>query len=133
MVKASNRRRSRLLFDVLILVIVIAIIFGVFLYLGAFEKPEQTTHELTYQVKGSSAVAVITYTREDGTTSQAEEYSIPWHLTINAKKSLIVVLTAGNPSQAGTIECKLILDGREWKSETASAPNDKVSCAGLVP
>lgn len=133
MVEAPNRRKSRLLLDIVILVIVITIIFGVFYYLGVFDKPNPSPHTLTYQVKGSSAIAIITYTREDGTTTKAEEMSIPWHLSIKAKPSLVVVLTAGNPSQAGTIECKLILDGKEWKSDTATAPNDKVSCAGIVP
>ncbi len=133
MVETSNRRRPRILIDVLILVVVVTIILGIFYSLGVFDKTNPSPHILTYKVTGSSSAAVITYTREDGTTTDADELSIPWHLSIKAKKSLVVVLTAGNPTQAGTIKCTLILDGKEWKTDTTNAPGDKVSCAGIVP
>jgi hypothetical protein len=133
MVEASNRQRQRIWRDILILVIVIAIILGIFYYLGVFDKSKYSPHSLTYKVSGSSSVAVITYTKEDGSTTESKELSIPWQLTIKAKKSLVVVLTAGNPTQAGTIKCALFLDGKEWKSDTTNAPGDKVSCAGIVP
>jgi hypothetical protein len=119
--------------DSLIVVVVIAIILGVFYLLGVFDQNKPSPHTLIYKVTGSSSAAVITYTREDGTTTEADELGIPWHLTIKAKKSLVVVLTAGNPTQAGTIKCTITLDGKEWKTDTTNAPGDKVSCAGIVP
>jgi hypothetical protein len=122
MVEALNRRKLRIWRDL-----------GVFYFLGVFDASKPSPHSLTYQVTGSSSAAVITYTREDGSTTEADELSIPWRLTIKPKKSLVVVLTAGNPTQAGTIKCTLILDGKEWKTDTTNAPGDKVSCAGIVP
>jgi hypothetical protein len=46
---------------------------------------------------------------------------------------MTIILTASNPSQTGSIQCELLLDGKAWKKESAKAPNDKVSCAGIVP
>jgi len=119
--------------DSLILVIVITIIFLIFNFLGVFDNSKPSPHSLVYQVTGSSSVARITYTEADGTTIDVGQISIPWKQTIRAKSSLVVILTAGNPSQVGTITCSLILDGKEWKTDTANAPGDKVSCAGIVP
>lgn len=133
MVDSKTRRSSRLIRDSIILVIVITIIFLLFNFLGVFNKTKPSPHTLEYRVTGSSSVARITYTEKDGSTNDVGQISIPWKHTIKAKSSLVVILTAGNPSQVGTITCSLILDGREWKTDTANAPGDKVSCAGIVP
>lgn len=100
--------------------------------LGAFKSRTPNSHQVTYKVEGNAAVAVVTYTEEDGHNTSPLEVTLPWKKTLHIK-DMPVFLTATNPSQVGRITCILYLDGVEWKRETATAPRDKVSCAGIVP
>lgn len=127
----SNRRRF-----ITQLVVLIAVVLGVFLVLngmGVFKRRTPGVHHVSYRVEGSTAAAVVTYTRDDGSKTQPLDVSVPWRMDVYFNQPIPVFLTAGNPSQTGSITCKIILDSVEWKQESASAPNDKVSCAGILP
>jgi hypothetical protein len=101
--------------------------------MGVFTPATPGTHEVTFRIIGSASAAVITYTQQDGTPTERLNITIPWKKVIRYDQSLAVILTAGNPTQTGNITCLLLLDGQDWKKDTATSPVDKVSCAGIVP
>jgi len=90
-------------------------------------------HRVTYRVDGSASMAVVTYRLKDGASTRPEDVSLPWKKTVEFTESRVVILTASNPIQTGTIRCQLLLDGKLWKQEEAKSGAGKVSCAGVLP
>jgi hypothetical protein len=125
--------RKEILRQSIYLVIFLAALFGLLNFLGVFKPKANPAHLVTYRVEGSTTTAIITYTQADGEQTGRENVGVPWKKAVRFREPTTVVLTAGNLSQTGTIRCILLLDGEEWKRETASSPQDKVSCAGIVP
>jgi hypothetical protein len=90
-------------------------------------------HRVTYRVDGSASMAVVTYRLKDGSSTRPEDISLPWKKTVEFTESRVVILTASNPIQTGTIRCQLLLDGKVWKQEEDKSGAGKVSCAGVLP
>ncbi len=119
--------------QILVVVAVVGVGALVFYLLGAFNSRPEGYRTITYRVEGTASTAVITYTQPNGSKTELIEISVPWHKTMNFPKGMIIVLTVGNPTQTGDLKCKLLLDGKDWKEQTAKAPRDKVSCGGIIP
>ena len=128
-----NQRPGRLVAQIVVVILVLGIVLVVLSALGVFSPKTPGSHEVTFRITGNTSAAVITYTLEDGAQSAPQNVSVPWKKAIRYEQSLAVILTAGNPTQTGSISCVLLLDGEEWKKDTATSPSDKVSCAGIVP
>jgi hypothetical protein len=128
-----NRRTQEIITQGLSLAIAIAIVMVVFNALGVFSLPRGDDHDVTYTVVGNTAAAVVTYTQSDGAATMPLDVTLPWKKTVRFDQATSVYLTVGNPSQIGSITCELKLDGEEWKKESAASPDDKISCAGIVP
>jgi hypothetical protein len=126
-----NQRQGPI--QIVILIITLGGVVALLNALGAFKSRNPQSHQVTYRVEGTTAVAVVTYTQEDGSSTAPMEVTLPWKKEVRFTQTTPVILTVGNPSQVGHITCILYLDGAEWKRESASAPKDKVSCAGIVP
>jgi|SRR5919199_3511148 hypothetical protein len=87
---------------------------------------------ITYQVEGTAESVLVTYTNEQNGMQQ-EEISLPWEKNLPSMgfgKS--VVLTATNRGGAGTITCKIIRDGNEWRNLTSTAAYGTATCNGIV-
>lgn len=126
------RRPSYIALQVLVLVLFVIAALALLYRLGAFEARPGFPHTVTYRVSGSAGTAFVTYTQPNGVQTQRLDVALPWQTTVTISKRTTVILTAGNPGQAGTIACAILLDGEEWKRDSASAPQDKVSCGGVV-
>jgi hypothetical protein len=114
-------------------VFIVVLLGGAFLLiktLSASGAGAQGAHRVTYRVDGSASMAVVTYRLNDGATTRPEDVSLPWKKTVEFPESRVVILTASNPIQTGTLRCQLLLDGKVWKQDEAEA---KVSCAGVLP
>jgi len=128
-----DKNISPLIKQLIILSIVIGVSIAVLAAAGLFRTGSEEGHLVTYRVGGTTSTAVITYTAADGVSTDTFESAVPWKKSIRYPKTTIVILTAGNPTQTGSIECQLLLDGKVWKSNSTKMPGDKVSCAGIVP
>jgi hypothetical protein len=109
------------------------IILLVFFLVGVFKQTPTNFHMISFSVGGSTSTAVVTYTMRNGSTSDRFETAVPWHKVVKFSSGSVVILTAGNPTQTGSIECELSLDGEAWKKDVTNSPGDKASCAGIVP
>jgi hypothetical protein len=102
--------------------------------LGIFRRKEPGIRRITYRVEGSTATGVITYTLESGESTDRLDIAVPWKSQImKFDPGTMIILTAGNPGQVGDIRCTIVVDGKTWKSEKATIPQDKVACAGILP
>jgi hypothetical protein len=118
---------------VVILVVVGAVIVTLLAVFGVFKASTPDGHTVSFRVGGTTSTAVITHTTTNGKASEPFEVAVPWHKNVKFSKGSVVILTAGNPTQTGSIECRLTLDGKDWKQDATNSPGDKVSCAGIVP
>jgi hypothetical protein len=128
-----NPNPRRVLLMQTLLVIVVCVVVFIWLWgIGAFKGPSKE-HSITFRVQATGGVALVTYSDAVASTKNAILVTAPWSRTATNPSGTEIYLTAGNPSQSGTVECKLLIDGREWKSDKASYPDDSVACAGIVP
>jgi hypothetical protein len=133
MIENTQTQRNR---SVLQMIVILAIILvgGFVLYrLGVFSSSLPNSHTVTYRLVGSASTAEVSYTLANGEASELMVVAVPWRVTVKIPKGTVVILTAGNPTHTGDLGCELLLDGKEWKQAYAKSPEDKISCAGIVP
>ncbi|MCL4560667.1 MAG: hypothetical protein M1281_08645 [Chloroflexi bacterium] len=128
----ASKQRFSLVWQITLIVILIAAIGGLFILLGAF-KPPAGSHRVTFRVGADGGFAAITYRDATAKVTDAQQVMAPWKRESDNPSGTQVYLTAGNPSQTGKIQCELLLDNRPWKSSQAVFPQDSVACAGIVP
>ena len=87
---------------------------------------------ITFRVELSGGIAYITYKDTKNLQKEKIQVSTPWEKTWENPSGAEVYITAGNPTQMGSIKCILKIDGKVWKSDTASGQDDFVVCAGIV-
>jgi hypothetical protein len=128
-----SRRRELLVQSAILFIIFIAILI-MMIFMGVFRNRSPKARQVVYQVDGSATVAVVTYTRPDGTSSGREEVMLPWKIKpVQVMPGSMIILTAGNPGQVGNIRCVISVNGNTWKEQKAEIPQDKVACAGIIP
>jgi hypothetical protein len=127
----SNSKEN--LMQIASVLVILAVVFGVLKYMGVFNGGKEGDSVVEYRVEGSTAAAVVTYTQADGTPTGPLDVTLPWKKKVSFSVPTTAILTAGNPSQTGSIKCLISLNGEAWKQEAVTAPKDKVSCAGIVP
>ena len=126
-------KNNPLLRQIIIIIVILSISVLVLIRLGIFTTGSVNSHSITYRLEGSASTAQVSYTLANGVTSELIVVTVPWHITLKIPKGTVVILTAGNPTQTGDLGCELLLDGKEWKRAFAKSPEDKISCAGIVP
>ena len=129
-------RSSSILSNALQAAFLVVLLGGAFFLLktlAASGAGAEGAHRVTYRVDGSASMAVVTYRLKDGASTRPEDVSLPWKKTVEFTESRVVILTASNPIQTGTIRCQLLLDGKVWKQDEANSEAGKVACAGVLP
>ncbi len=127
-------KTREILLQILVVFIIVVIAVMLLIRMGIFERRTEGTHTVVYQVKGTSTLANITYTKPDGSVTEVLEVGLPWKSsTMRFEGGKKAILTATNPTQMGSIECIIYLDGEALDHRSAKMPEDKVACGVLVP
>jgi len=119
-----------------IILIILIIGGGIWAFMAISQwalRSKNGQHSITLRVEGTASLAVITYTQTNGESTKPAEVRVPWEKTLSYKPGTIVVITAANPMQMGSLTCIMRLDRQSWKKDTANSPLDKISCAGMSP
>jgi hypothetical protein len=124
-------QRSNTIIGIAIAIIVIISIVGVWL-LKSQSTPNGRTRQVTYQVEASGGYAQIIYTTSTGVNTEAAILTTPFTKTLSIPVGTEVFLTASNPSQTGTVVCKIKIDNKDWKESHGTHPVDSVACGGIV-
>jgi hypothetical protein len=128
----SGNNRTTIIFQILLIIGICVGLIAAGLIFGVFKKPA-TSHVVTYQISADSGFAVITYTGQNGKQTEPEKSTTPWERTVPFNSGAQVYLTAGTNNQSGDVVCKILLDRKAWKKETATDPASNVACGGIVP
>ncbi len=109
-----------------IVLVTLAITFNVF-------TPKAKSHQVTFRVESSGGIAYITFKDVRNIQKDKLQISTPWEKTWTNPSGTEVYLTAGNPTQMGNVKCIIKIDGKVWRTNGATIPDDSVACAGIVP
>jgi len=131
MIEQKTNRRSIVL--QILVVLVLCLVISAALYVTGVFEPPPGDRQVTVEVKASGGFALITYDDSQLKIEEGKTVTTPWRRTVRLANGTSIILTAGNPTQAGTLSCQILLDGKVWKEEAVKAPRDKVTCAGIVP
>lgn len=124
--------RRTLFYQILAVSILCLLLVGLAVSLKVF-TPKATSHRITFRVESSGGIAFITFMDSKNSQKDRLQVSTPWERSYINPSGTQVYVTAGNPTQMGSIKCYLKIDGKTWKTDSATIPNDSVACAGIVP
>lgn len=128
----SLSKQQRTLWQLILVLALLIAVYLLFRAIGAFDPPPGH-RRITLKVEASGGYSLITMQAGNESIREATTVNTPWQKVYNLPSGTEVYLTAANPSQSGHVTCTLLLDGRKWKTQTKTAPNDGVACAGIVP
>ena len=92
-----------------------------------------TTHEITYELSGSTYKASITIENEHENTEQ-HDVKLPYSKSFTSKSpSQFLYISAQKEDKAGTLTCKILVDGISVSEATTTAEYGIASCDYLLP
>lgn len=128
----GSERFSSIFRWMLLITILALILFWLARYTG-LGTGSKLPAEVTYRVTGSASVSLVTYTQKDGQASDPEFQALPWRYgPIRIEEPTMVVVTAHNSSQYGSVQCEILLNGNVWKKDQVDNPDLNASCGGYV-
>ena len=133
--KAANKGLSIAGIVVSVLGLVVSILWVVVIGNAISDVNDQATqhHTVTYEVTGDAKTADIDYSTFDQAATVASETgaAVPWTKTVEAGGFLIGAFTVATGEDGGSVTCKVVVDGKEAKTATASGEFEIASCSGF--
>jgi len=127
--KSSSRGSGAI--GIAIAVVVIIAIIGIWLLKGQ-SSGQGAFRQVTYIVEADGGYAQVIYTTSKGVNTDPTILTTPFSRTISLPVGIEIYLTASNPSQTGSISCKIRIDNRDWKESHGTHPVDSVACGGII-
>lgn len=115
----------------LLLVLGVALLACVIMYVSASRQ----TYAVRYEVIGGSVATQafqIAYTTESGGTAQRTDVSLPWVYGFRAQNGAMLSLLAQNAVAAGTITCRISIDGKVVKETTSEGGYVVATCNTII-
>ena len=89
------------------------------------------SHTVTYQVMGSAERIAISYHNASGATEQ-RDITGHWSTSFTTTTWQHVSITAFNPTLAGSVTCRLVVDGVVIQEATSTGAWKVASCSTLA-
>jgi len=129
---AKSPNRNKLIVQILVLSVLCIVLAVLAISTGIF-KPKGGPRLVVLRVTSSAGFALIKYSYPSVPAKDFAQETTPWEKSVTLKNGDDVNLSVGNPSSYGSITCTIIVDSKPWKSITATIPDDKAGCAGIIP
>jgi hypothetical protein len=133
--KATNKGLSIAGIVVSALGLVVSILWVVVIGKAISDVNDQATqhHTITYSVTGNSKTADIDYSTFEQADSVKSETgaAVPWTKTVEATGLFIGAFTVTTGEDGGSVTCKVVVDGKDVKTATASGEFAVASCTGF--
>jgi heme/copper-type cytochrome/quinol oxidase subunit 2 len=135
--KATNRGLAIAGVVVSVLGLLVSLLWAVVIGKAISDVNDQATqhHTITYEVTGDAKAADIDYSTFDAHTilvNTEPSAAVPWTKTVEATGFLEgaqFAATAG--PDGGSVTCKVVVDGKQTKTATASGPLAVANCTGF--
>lgn len=93
-------------------------------------NPFDTNRTVKYKISGNCGIADITYTNSSGGTTNLDNVSLPWSVSIEANEGDWVYLS-GWGWDGGTITASIYVNGSKVESETGTGDSYCYASVGL--
>lgn len=90
-----------------------------------------SSHQVTYEVSGTTKKAMISYMNSQGGTEQGE-FSLPYKKVITMSHYDVASLVAQNTNDSGSVTCKIFIDGKEVKKSTSTGAYVLTTCSAII-
>jgi hypothetical protein len=134
--RATNKGLAIAGLVVSIVGLVMCVLWAAVLGKAANDVEEEANREavIVYEVTGDATNVDVTYTTfgDTAATSQEKVATLPWTKEVKTKgiiKEGQLIVTAGE--QGGSVTCKVTVDGKEVKTQTAAGPFAMATCDTL--
>ncbi|WP_103353542.1 MmpS family transport accessory protein [Amycolatopsis sp. CA-128772] len=135
--KATNKGLTIAGVVVSLLALVVSVLWAVVIGKAISDVNEQATqhHTIVYQVSGDAKAVDVAYTTFDRNTiliNTETSAPLPWTKTVEATGFLAgAQFTATAGPDGGSVTCKVVVDGKQAKTATASGPAAVAGCTGF--
>ncbi len=92
---------------------------------------EQRTHTIRYEVSGTARTIAVSYVNRTGATEQ-RDVAGSWSTQHSSTTWSHVAVTAFNPTDKGTVSCKLYVDGKLIQQATSAGGFKWAHCGTLA-
>ena len=93
---------------------------------------ERVSHAVTYQLSGGHGALNITYVAQASDIAQVAQAGTPWSVSVDHQSTVGSVryysLSAQNAG-SGTLECRIVVDGKIVSEASVAAPHGMVRCS----
>jgi hypothetical protein len=103
------------------------------LALLALTACQKTTHTVRYEVEGTAARVRVTYRNATGALEERTDVTLPWQYEFSAETLDPLTVRVFNPTEAGTVSCRILIDGEVFQEAESSGRLTTASCSGLLP
>lgn len=132
MADTGNRNNLTTIFQLIILVVLCAAVAGLLYAFGVFNPPKGFRN-ITLRIESTAGPVQVIYSMPGEKSVDPMKASTPWDKTVTMKVGSEIYLEAANPASMGSLRCSITIDGKIWKTQTVAFPEDKVTCAGILP
>jgi hypothetical protein len=130
-IEEKSSSRGTVVIGIAIVVVVLVAIVGIW-FVKSQSSNNNAMHQITYIVQSDGGYAQIIYTTSAGINTDPSMLTTPFSRTLSLPTGTEVYLTASNPSQNGSVSCKIKLDNKDWKESHGTHPVDSVACGGII-
>jgi hypothetical protein len=92
---------------------------------------ESAGRTVRYEVTGTARMIAITYQNNTGGTNQIDA-TVPWFLELNVQPGSFISVAARNKGNTGTLMCRILVDGKVFKSAESSGAYKLCICSGII-
>lgn len=92
---------------------------------------EKITHEVVYEVGGTAGSVGLSMRNASGALEQ-HDITPPWQTSFTAESYQRVVVNARNQTNAGTVTCRILVDGQIISEGESRGGFKTVRCEGLL-
>lgn len=105
---------------------------AIILVLGPACTGLTTTYDVKYELSGTASTVDITYTNEDGGTSQLSDVPLPWTLTFKRGSGQFVYVSGQNQAETGSVVATVYKDGKVFKTSTSEGAYVIATASGML-
>jgi hypothetical protein len=132
MADSNSKQNMTTIIQIVILVLLCVGVAAMLYFFGAFNTTK-ASHVVALKIESSAGMVQVIYSLPDESSKDPLKTSAPWSKTVTLKSGSEVYLEAASPVSSGQLRCIILVDGKSWKTQVVSAPETKVTCAGIIP
>jgi hypothetical protein len=133
---AEKPKKKRNCLEIGIAIVIVLVVFIVWIMgsspSGSSSSSRQTSYQVIYEITGTAHDGVsLTYENAQGGTEQGT-YILPETIRFTMNYGDFAYISAQNEDDHGSVTCRILIDGVEWKKSTSTGAYVIATYSGSV-